>query len=234
MKSDRIMRSKIYRFLDYVLRLIILNALIIIPSFSFFIIFATLYENNDHPFIYLTLITVLFWFFPSIVSCTDVIKQYETNETNTIFKDFFKSLKKNYLKSFILSIIIAIMIVIFYNSFNFFMTYANKGFIYILGLLLIIPFVISAAMILIHIPLVMAYFKNLMLKEIVKLSCIMAFKDILNNILIVLIVSLLMSLNIALYFVMAIGGISIPIYIAVKLSFKKYIKIYRKVEKEDE
>lgn len=176
----------------------------------------------------------MFWFFPSIVSCTDVIKQYETNETNTIFKDFFKSLKKNYLKSFILSIIIAIMIVIFYNSFNFFMTYANKGFIYILGLLLIIPFVISAAMILIHIPLVMAYFKNLMLKEIVKLSCIMAFKDILNNILIVLIVSLLMSLNIALYFVMAIGGISIPIYIAVKLSFKKYIKIYRKVEKEDE
>ena len=90
MKSDRIMRSKIYRFLDYVLRLIILNALIIIPSFSFFIIFATLYENNDHPFIYLTLIPVLFWFFPSIVSCTDVIKQYETNETNTIFKDFFK------------------------------------------------------------------------------------------------------------------------------------------------
>lgn len=113
MKSDRIMRSKIYRFLDYVLRLIILNALIIIPSFSFFIIFATLYENNDHPLIYLTLIPVLFWFFPSIVSCTDVIKQYETNETNTIFKDFFKSLKKNYLKSFILSIIIAIMIVIF-------------------------------------------------------------------------------------------------------------------------
>lgn len=66
-------------------------------------------------------------------------KTIETNETNTIFKDFFKSLKKNYLKSFILSIIIAIMIVIFYNSFNFFMTYANKGFIYILGLLLIIP-----------------------------------------------------------------------------------------------
>lgn len=117
---------------------------------------------------------------------------------------------------------------------NFFITYANKGFIYILGLLLIIPFVVSACMIIIHIPIVMAYFKNLMLKEIIKLSCIMAFKDILNNILIVLIVALFMSLNIALYFVMAIGGISIPIYIAIKLSFKKYIKIYRKVEKEDE
>lgn len=76
--------------------------------------------------------------------------------------------------------------------------------------------------------------KNMTLKEIIKLSCIMAFKDILNNILIVLIVALFMSLNIALYFVMAIGGISIPIYIAIKLSFKKYIKIYRKVEKEDE
>lgn len=233
MKSDRMMRSKIYRFLDYVLRLIILNALIIIPSFSFFIIFATLYENNDNPLIYLTLIPVLFWFFPSIVSCTDVIKQYETNETNTIFKDFFKSLKKlsqiiNFINNYCYNNIY------FYNSLNFFITYANKGFIYILGLLLIIPFVVSAYMIIIHIPIVMAYFKNLMLKEIIKLSCIMAFKDILNNILIVLIVALFMSLNIALYFVMAIGGISIPIYIAIKLSFKKYIKIYRKVEKEDE
>ncbi len=234
MKSDRIMRSKIYRFLDYVLRLIILNALIIIPSFSFFIIFATLNENNDDPFIYLTLIPLLLWFFPSIVACTEVIRQYETNDTNTIFKDFFKSLKRHYVKTLLLSILITIIIIIFYNSLNFFITYMSQGFIYILGLLFSIPFMVAFFMIVIHMILVMAYFKNLLIKEIIKLACIMAFKDVLNSILMVIIIVVFLSLDVALYFVMAIVGISLPIYLIVKLSYKKYIKIYRKVETNNE
>lgn len=234
MKSDRIMRSKIYRFLDYVLRLIILNALIIIPSFSFFIIFATLNENNDDPFIYLTLIPLLLWFFPSIVACTEVIRQYETNDTNTIFKDFFKSLKRHYVKTLLLSILITIIIIIFYNSLNFFITYMSQGFIYILGLLFSIPFMVAFFMIVIHMILVMAYFKILLIKEIIKLACIMAFKDVLNSILMVIIIVVFLSLDVALYFVMAIVGISLPIYLIVKLSYKKYIKIYRKVETNNE
>ena len=234
MKSDRIMRSKIYRFLDYVLRLIILNALIIIPSFSFFIIFATLNENNDDPFIYLTLIPLLLWFFPSIVACTEVIRQYETNDTNTIFKDFFKSLKRHYVKTLLLSILITIIIIIFYNSLNFFITYMSQGFIYILGLLFSIPFMVAFFMIVIHMILVMAYFKKLLIKEIIKLACIMAFKDVLNSILMVIIIVVFLSLDVALYFVMAIVGISLPIYLIVKLSYKKYIKIYRKVETNNE
>lgn len=234
MKSDRIMRSKIYRFLDYVLRLIILNALIIIPSFSFFIIFATLNENNDDPFIYLTLIPLLLWFFPSIVACTEVIRQYETNDTNTIFKDFFKSLKRHYVKTLLLSILITIIIIIFYNSLNFFITYMSQGFIYILGLLFSIPFMVAFFMIVMHMILVMAYFKNLLIKEIIKLACIMAFKDVLNSILMVIIIVVFLSLDVALYFVMAIVGISLPIYLIVKLSYKKYIKIYRKVETNNE
>lgn len=62
MKSDRMMRSKIYRFW-------IMFAFNYFKCFNnnsfilFLYYFATLYENNDNPLIYLTLIPVLFWFF---------------------------------------------------------------------------------------------------------------------------------------------------------------------------
>ena len=68
MKSNRIMQSKIYRFLDYVFRLIVLNALVMIPSFSFFIIYANLNKSSDGPLIYLTLIPLVLLFFPSVVA----------------------------------------------------------------------------------------------------------------------------------------------------------------------
>ena len=110
----------------------------------------------------------------------------------------------------------------------------SQGFIYILGLLFSIPFMVAFFMIVIHMILVMAYFKNLLIKEIIKLACIMAFKDVLNSILMVIIIVVFLSLDVALYFVMAIVGISLPIYLIVKLSYKKYIKIYRKVETNNE
>ena len=126
MKSNRIMQSKIYRFLDYVLRLILLNALIVIPSFSFFIIYASLNKTTDNPLIYLSLIPLVLWMFPSIVATSSVIRQYETNDTNTIFKDFFKSLKSTYIKSLLFTFIIlisreltiSIIIFLFGNPFN--------------------------------------------------------------------------------------------------------------------
>ena len=107
MRSDRIMQSKIYRLFDYVLRLVLLNVLIVVPSFSLFIIYSAINKSGNNHLTFLLLIPMLLWLFPSIVATTDVIRQYENKETNTIFKDFFKSIKKLYLKSFIISIEIA-------------------------------------------------------------------------------------------------------------------------------
>lgn len=229
MKSNRIMQSKIYRFLDYALRLILLNALVIIPSFSFFIIYASL-DKNENPLVYLTLIPVVLWLFPSIVATTDVIKQYETNQTNTVFKDFFKSFIKNYFKSITFTILIIIIGFLLYNSFTYFMNYANQSMLNIIGLIFTISFIALSLMIIINIPLIMAYFKGLRIIEITKLACIMVFKDLIMNLLILFIVILFIILDIAIYVIMAFGGIAIPIYLVIKLSFKQYIKIYRKVE----
>ena len=100
MKSSKIYTSKVYRFLDYALRIVMLNLLIIIPSFSFFIIISNVIGDQSHPLVYLSLIPTLLWLLPSVVASCDVIKQYEIDKTNTVFKDFFKSLKKVYFTSF--------------------------------------------------------------------------------------------------------------------------------------
>lgn len=236
MKSDRIMRSKIYRFLDYIFRLVVLNLLAIIPSFSFLIVYVIITNaNNSRNNIleYVTLIPVLFLFFPSVVACFDVIKQYETDETNTIFKDFFKSFKKHYLNSLLISIIFMIIGFLLYNSAKFFYNYAFDNVLYIIGLVVTISFIAIVLMILVHLPLVMAYFGKMRFVETVKLSCIMAFKDIINSILMVIILVIMIVLNILLYVLFIVGGAALTIYLMVKISFKQYIKIYRKVEKNE-
>ena len=232
MKSNKIMQSKIYRFLDYVLRLILLNALSIIPSFSFFIIYASLNKTTDNPLIYLSLIPMILWLFPSLVAISSVIRQYETNDTNTIFKDFFKSLKNTYFKSFLFTIIIIISGLLLYNSLMFFINYVGNSLINIVGLILSISCIVVFLLIIINVILVMSYFKGLRLVEIVKLSCIMAFKDLLSNILALSVIIVFIFLDISFYALMAFGGISVPIYLVIKLTFKKYITIYRKVEEK--
>ena len=187
MKSNKIMQSKIYRFLDYVLRLILLNALSIIPSFSFFIMYVLLNKNSDNPFIYLSLVPIILWLFPSIVAISSVIRQYETKDTNTIFKDFFKSLKNTYLKSLLFTLIIIVCGFILYNSLMYFSNYVRNSLINFVGLILTISCIFIFLIVVINIILVMAYFKGLRILEIVKLSCIMAFKDLLSNILSVII-----------------------------------------------
>ncbi len=230
MRSDRIMRSKIYRFLDYVLRLILLNALIIIPSFSFSIIYINFFQIENSPWEYITLIPILLWFFPSFVAATSVIKQYETNETNTIFKDFFKSFGKNYLKALIFSILIIVLIYVFYNSLNFFTSNITKGIIYILGFILTISFTMIIVAIIVHIPLIMAYFTNMRIVEIVKLAFIMAFKDLLTSLLLGIILVAFLILSFTIEIILITIGMALPIYLIVKISFKKYIRLYNRIE----
>lgn len=224
------MQSKIYRFLDYLLRLILLNALIVIPAFSLFIIYEYIDKEGNYQFAFLTLIPLFFWLFPSIVAVTDVIKQYETEETNTIFKDFFKSFGKNYWKSILITFILMIVIVLLYNSIMYFFQNARKDTLHLICFFLSVSIAFVMILIVEQIPLVMAYFKSLRIWEILKLSCIMAFKHLGINILIAIAIIAIIAADIILNYVMITIGFSIPIYIMVKMSFKQYIKIYRKVE----
>lgn len=230
MSTNKFVKSKLYRFLDYVLRLVLLNFLVVIPSFSILTIYSLFSKDTESIWFYLTLLPLLLWLFPSVVATTDVIRQYEDDQTNTIFKDFFKSLKKHYMKSFIVGIIVFLLVFLLSNSFSYFSTNQNKDIVYLIGLLLTISFIVVLTLIVVHIPLVFSYFSELRFFEYLELALIMAFKGIGTTILTVITVTIVLFISFMYYIVMIVCGISVAIYLIVKLSFKQYIKIYRKVE----
>ena len=234
MSTRSLTKGKLYRFLDYVLRLVLLNFCVVIPSFIALFIYSLFSKNTESVWFYLTLIPVILWLFPSIVAVTDVIRQYEDNLTNTIFKDFFKSLKTHYIKAFVIGSFACYLVLLLYNSFNFFYVNQGKSVGYLLGLLLTISFIFMATFLVIHLPLVLVYFSDLKIIQYVKLAMIMAFKDIGRTILILIAVAIIVIVSILFYYVMFIIGIALAIYVSVKLSFKQYIKIYRKVENKND
>lgn len=234
MSTKGFTKGKLYRFLDYVLRLVLLNFCVVVPSFIALIIYSLFSKDTDSIWFYFTLVPVLLWLFPSITAVTDVIRQYEDNLTTTIFKDFFVSLKKNYIKSFIIGIIIYILVILLYNSLNFFYVNQGKGVGYIIGLFLTFSFVLIALFVIIHLPLALAYFSDLKVIQYVKLALMLAFRDIGKTILMILASIVIIILSLLSYYVMFIIGISLIIYCMVKLSFKQYIKIYRKVEEKND
>lgn len=232
MSTKGFVKGKLNRFLDYVLRLILLNFLVVIPSFLLMFIYSLFSNDTSSIWFYLTLVPVIIWLFPSIVSVTDVIRQYEDNQTNTIFKDFFKSLAKHFIKSFIIGVVIFLIAMLLINSFNFFNINQGKGTTYFIGLILTISVIIILLFFVVHIPLTLVYFSDLTIMQYIKLSLIMAFKDIGRTLLMVITTIIIVTLAILFYYVMFFGGISLMVYFWVKISFKNYIKLHRKVEKE--
>ena len=103
MSTNKFVKGRLYRFLDYVLRLVLLNFWVVIPSFSILVVYSLISKDTTTIWFYLTLVPLLIWLFPSIVAVTDVIRQYEDEQTNTIFKDFFKSLKRTYINRLLLA-----------------------------------------------------------------------------------------------------------------------------------
>ena len=78
-------------------------------------------------------------------------------------------------------------------------------------------FIFAFLMIIANVPLVMAYFKGLRILEISKLACIMAFKDLLTNVLMVITIIIFIILDVAFYVLMAVAGIALPIFLVIKL-----------------
>lgn len=234
MSTNRFVKSKLYRFLDYVLRLILLNFLAVIPSFLLLFIYSFFSKDTTSIWFYLTLVPMIVWFFPAFIAITDVIRQYEDNTTNTIFKDFFKSFRKHFFKAFIVGIILYLFVILFYNSFQFFNINQSRGIIYLFGLILTISFMFVVIYLCIHLPLVLVYFTDLSFFQYFKLALIMAFKDFGTTFLMAIVIIVLGTLSLLYNYVMFLGGISVTVYFLVKLSFRQYIKIYRKVENNND
>ena len=239
--------DSIYAVLDYIFRIVMINLLIIIPAFFPVVIYSWVTNGNENPsdlIMYITLLPAMVYIFPAITAGVDVFKMYQEKITKGVFKEFFISLKKHFLKS----LVVSILVVVFFIILTFRMTLPSGVTIYgpiiyffnnldnlvcFIGLGLTISFILFGIFILIHLPLVMVYFDGLTLWQYLKLAFIMAFKKIGLTLVILLIVVAFVMLNLSFNIVTFICGVSLPLYLLVKLSFKDYIKIYRKVERKE-
>ena len=101
MKS-KILNSKAYQVFDYICRLVILNLLLVIVSFSIFLLIINIFPNLKNGYQILCLIPTALNFLPSVVAVAEVIKGYEIEKNTGIFKEFFSSFKKHFKNSSIL------------------------------------------------------------------------------------------------------------------------------------
>lgn len=213
MRKDGFMKSGIYRVLDYIARLVILNILVLVISFLLLLIF----NGKQWPLI-ITALT----FLPSIVSSFKVVKDYEDGKNPSIFKPFFKAFIQYYLKSLIYTVIIGLVGILLLNSYSVFNAHYSEGVVYVIGYYLTISLMIVAALGVVQLPLVMVNFDGLSLMQYLKLSLVMGFKDLLSSAIIVVIIALVAIVGVVYPTVLAIIGFSGGVYAITKLTYKKY------------
>lgn len=228
MKTSQRIKEKILNFLDYLFRLVMINVLIIVPSFSFIFIYSY-FENVQDIWLYITLIPVLLYFIPSIVAGFACVKMYEDSGCTGIFKEFFQFFKKFYVKSLVLTLIVVVAGLLFGNSAIYFYSRISYGVINVIGFFISVSVILVMLFAVIHIPLSIVYFENLRLIDCIKTAFLIAYKNIWKTILMMISLIILILIDITSVYFMAIIGISLPIYVLVKIPFRQYITIYRKL-----
>jgi uncharacterized membrane protein YesL len=226
MNYEKFMNSRIYRFLDYIFRLVLLNFLIFITALSFYLFLPEKTPNWLKDTLSFGQMGLLF--FPSLVAVFDVIKQYEQNKSTSILRPFFQSLKKHYKSSLLMGIGMLIIAILLSNSINVFLQQFQNGLINVIGFFLTVSVILVLLFSLVHLPLVLVNFSGLRLIDYGKLSVIWAFRDFGLTLMMLVIVVFVLITDIVFPYFLAFFGISLPIYLLVKLSLKSYAKYSEK------
>lgn len=235
MKRFNLYNSKIFKFFDYCFRLVLINLLILLPSFLLFYLFSLLFKNNMDTILGLIpLIPAMLYMYPAICAGVDLIRKYELKQCNTVFKEFFKSLKRIFIKALIEIIIILIFFVLFYFSIRYFYLHLSDGIINGFGFVLAIAFAIMLLVIIVHLPLVMNYMEGCMVIDDIKLASMMAFQDLVITLGIVIFIIGDVALMFYTPTLAVICGFSLPMYLLIKLTFKKYYIVYIRTHKDKE
>lgn len=213
MRKGSFMKSGIYRIMDYIARLMILNVLVLIISFSLFLIF------KDQ---YWPLIITGLTFIPSLVALFSVMKNYEDGNDPSVFKPFFKAFIKYYVKSIIFTIIVGVIAILLVNSLTVFAKNYNQSVANIIGYYLTISIIFMFVLIIVHIPLVIVNFEDLTIFQYLKLAVVLSFKDIILSFLLVVIVVVFTITSLIFPVVAGIGGISLPVYLITRITYRRY------------
>lgn len=213
MRKGSFMKSGIYRILDYVARLVILNVLVLIISFSLLFIF------KDQ---YWPLIITALTFIPSLMALFKVMKDYEDGKNPSVFMPFFKAFVKYYIKSIIITIIVGVIALLLYNSLTVFASNYSKSVANVIGYFLTLSLIMVVCLIIVHLPLVIVNFDDLTIYQYLKLSIVMSFKDIILSFLVVVIAVAFAITSIVFPVLAGVIGISLPVYLITKMTYRRY------------
>lgn len=215
-QTEKKYTSKTHRFFDLVYRLLVINLFTIIIS--------------------IPIIT----FFPAIVACTATLKN-NLNETG-ILKPYFKNFSKYFWRSFKMGIALLLVVAILGYSF-FFWIFQDFGtdkmeWIAQAGIVVMMICILVFLFATVHLPFMMITIPDINNFQRFKMSIYVAFRYILTTLILVITNLLIVSPIILTFFqilrygfigIWMIIGISLPLFIAIKLT----APIYYKIEKID-
>ncbi len=221
----KILNSKVYKVVDFIVRLVLLNILLIVISSSLFIIVTTFVNDLSPVWYYILLIPTALTIYPCIVAVTDVLRSYVIDGNTGLLKDFFKAFGRNYLKTLLLSLILFGMIILLRNSYYYFDSLKYNAPINMVGYILTISFILIFIFLIIHLNLVIVYFKELNIIQCIKISLIIAFKDLGKTIILLLIAVASIVLSYFFQIYLLLFSFSLVLYFCVLLTKKTYIKL---------
>jgi uncharacterized membrane protein YesL len=192
--------------MDFTMRLILLNLLTLLFSFP--------------------IITLI----PSLVANCDTVKQYIEGSTSNIIHPFWTAFKKHFKKTVLISVLVAVAGLMLLNSATYFSDNMISGTIYLFGFYITMVIISAIIIIFVHFPLVCIYFRELRLKDYLRLAAMFSLKDIILSIGMALIYGIFIFLSYRYVPILIIGGISFPVYINLKMSRKLYYHISKKYE----
>jgi uncharacterized membrane protein YesL len=195
---EKMSNGKALGFFDWIFRLVIINLLTLLLSFL--------------------VVTIL----PAIVACFQTIKDYGQGESEQVYKVYFRNFKLHSEKSFLIWLIYIVILGISLFSIDFYVgldtqnLFASAGFYMMLFMVILLVFTS------LHLPLVIVYFRSFSIIETIRASILLGGKYIISTILLLLVL-VGGTLLLPLLPISVLIGISVPVYLAYKLSSPIYL-----------
>jgi uncharacterized membrane protein YesL len=195
---EKMSSGKTLGFFDWIFRLVVINLLTLLLSFL--------------------VVTIL----SAIVACYQTIKDYSEGESEQVYKVYFRNFKLHSEKSFLIWLIILFILGISLFSINFYVGLDAQNLFASAGFYMMLFMVILCVFVLLHLPLVIVYFRSFSLMETIKASILLGGKYLVTTMLLLLVLVGGLFL-LPLLPISVLVGISIPSYLAYKLSSPVYL-----------
>ncbi len=197
---EKLVNSTLFRYADLLFKIICVNIMVVIFS--------------------LPLITLL----PALVAGYDRIKYYMEENEAPLFKSFIQAFRYNFYRHF--KIGLAIIVLIGLMSLNIYSYYSQieNGVVYIIGLYVSLVLLFFIVLTVVNIPLSCIFFPQLNARKIMKISFYIGIKHVFVSVMMILSFSLTYLLILYAFPVYTFIGISLPIFINLKLATRLYKK----------